>query len=168
MRIDRNGQLLHQATVWLPSEVLQLIRADRFNLSAFVRQQIELVYGDEPPAEVLNQRLQLIGAAKESITRQRQIDAARDVDMERARSAVLVIRADRESALARQEQIAAALAAIVGKKANLYRRVLPENDTYGDHCDDWEALVRGVSRRCGADVDSAEVAAGLRHLLASA
>ncbi len=169
MRVDRNGQTLHQATVWLPAEVLQLIRADRFNLSAFVRQQIELVYGDGSPAEVLNRRLQLIDAAKESIARQRQIDDARDTDMERARAAVRQMRAEREAAKVRQDGIADALLQVIGDgPTDRYRRVLPENDPNGDRADDWDALVHRVSRLCGAEIDSAEVAAGLRRLLATA
>ena len=166
MRLDRNGQPLHQATVWLPAEVMQLIRADRFNLSGFVRQQLELVYGDVSPAELQVRRAQLIEAAKESIARQRQIDAARDADMERACAAVRQMRAERDAIRARETEIAAALAKIIGKKALQYRRMLPENDPYGDRCDEWDALVRGVSRLCGAEIDSAEVAEGLRGLVA--
>ena len=45
--------------------------------------------------------------------------------------------------------------------------MLPENDPNGDRVDDWEALVRRVSRLCGAEIDSAEVAAGLRALVAA-
>jgi hypothetical protein len=43
--------------------------------------------------------------------------------------------------------------------------MLPENDREGDLMDDWEALVRRISRLCGAEIDSAEAAAGLRALL---
>jgi len=168
VRLDRNGQTLHQATVWLPVEVLQLIRADRFNLSAFVRQQIELVYGDVSPAELQVQRAQLIEEARESIARQRAADLEREADMERARAAVRVMRAEREAAKGRQDRIAGALAGIVGKNAGTYRRLLPENDPHGDRVDDWEALVRRVSHLCGAGVDSGEVAAGLRALLSKA
>ena len=169
MRIDRDGQPLHQATVWLPAEVMDLIRADRFNLSAFVRQQIALVYGDGSPAEAMNQRLQLIEAAKESIARQRQIDATRDADIERARDAARKIRAEREAASARHESILEALVQIVGDDpTGRLSRMLPENDPEGNRIDDWEALVRRVSRLCGAAIDSAEVAAGVRALVAKA
>ncbi len=169
MRIDRDGRVLLQATVWLPVEVVQLIRADRFNLSAFVRQQIDLVYGDGSATDTLNQRLQLIEAAKESITHQRQIDAARDADIKHARAVARQLRAERESARVRQDEVAAALGQIIGDgRTDRYRRMLPENDRDGNLVDDWEALVRRVSRLCGAEIDSAEVAAGLRYLLAEA
>ena len=46
--------------------------------------------------------------------------------------------------------------------------MLPENDPHGDRVDDWDALVRRVSRLCGAEIDSAEVAAVLRALVAKA
>lgn len=46
--------------------------------------------------------------------------------------------------------------------------MLPENDPHGDRVDDWDALVRRVSRLCGAAIDSAEVAAGLRAIVAKA
>jgi regulator of protease activity HflC (stomatin/prohibitin superfamily) len=161
--------VLQQVTVWLPAEVLQLIRMDRFNLSAFVRQQIELVYGDGSAADILNQRLQLIEAAKESIAQQRQIDAARDTDIEQARTAARAMRAEREAAKIRQDGIADALLQVIGDNpSDRYRRMLPENDREGDLVDDWDALVRRISRLCGAEIDSAEVAAGLRHLLAKA
>jgi hypothetical protein len=169
VRIDREGRVLQQVTVWLPAEVLQLIRMDRFNLSAFVRQQIELVYGDGSAADILNQRLQLIEAAKESIAQQRQIDAARDTDIEHARTAARAMRAEREAAKIRQDGIADALLQVIGDNpSDRYRRMLPENDREGDLVDDWDALVRRISRLCGAEIDSAEVAAGLRHLLAKA
>ena len=169
MRIDREGRVLQQVTVWLPAEVLQLIRMDRFNLSAFVRQQIELVYGDGSAADILNQRLGLIEAAKESIAQQRQIDAARDTDIEQARTVARAMRAEREAAKIRQDGIADALLQVIGDSpSDRYRRMLPENDREGDLVDDWDALVRRISRLCGAEIDSAEVAAGLRHLLAKA
>ncbi|MEN6516962.1 MAG: hypothetical protein ABFC38_02070 [Methanospirillum sp.] len=169
MRIDREGRMLQQVTVWLPAEVLQLIRMDRFNLSAFVRQQIELVYGDGSAADILNQRLQLIEAAKESIAQQRQIDAARDTDIEHARTVARAMRAEREASKIRQDGIADALLQVIGDNpSDRYRRMLPENDREGDLVDDWEALVRRISRLCGAEIDSAEVAARLRYLLAKA
>jgi hypothetical protein len=169
VRIDREGRVLQQVTVWLPAEVLQLIRMDRFNLSAFVRQQIELVYGDGSAADILNQRLQLIEAAKESIAQQRQIDAARDTDIEHARTAARAMRAEREAAKIRQDGIADALLQVIGDNpSDRYRRMLPENDREGDLVDDWDALVRRISRLCGAEIDSAEVAAGLRQFLAKA
>jgi hypothetical protein len=169
VRIDREGRVLQQVTIWLPAEVLKLIRLDRFNLSAFVRQQIELVYGDGSAADILNQRLQLIEAAKESIAQQRQIDTARDTDIEHARTVARAMRAEREAAKIRQDGIADALLQVIGDSpSDRYRRMLPENDREGDLVDDWEALVRRISRLCGAEIDSAEVAAGLRHLLARA
>lgn len=169
MRIDRNGQILHQATVWIPADLLALIRADRFNLSGFLRQQLELVYSDEPPAEVLNRRLELIEAAKESIAQAHAADVEREAGVERARSVVRVMRAEREAAKIRQDGIADALLQVIGDSpSDRYRRMLPENDREGDLVDDWEALVRRISRLCGAEIDSAEVAAELRALVAKA
>lgn len=168
MRIDRNGQALHQATVWLPAEVLELLRADRFNLSAFVREQIALVYGDGSPADVLNRRAELIEAARESLTRQRRLDAEQEANRERARATVRLMRAEREAAQARQDGIADALNQIIGDEPpGRYARLLPENDPDGDNIKGWEALVRRVSRLCGAELDSAEVANGLRTLVAT-
>ena len=79
------------------------------------------------------------------------------------------MRAEREAAQARQDGIADALLQIIGDEpTGRYRRMLPENDPEGDRVDDWDALVRRVSRLCGAEIDSAEVAAGLRALVAAA
>ena len=78
------------------------------------------------------------------------------------------MRAERDAAKVRQDGIADALLQIVGDgSTDRYRRMLPENDPDGDRVDDWEALVRRISRLCGAEIDSAEVAAGLRALLAA-
>lgn len=89
--------------------------------------------------------------------------------MERARVVVRGMRAEREAARSRQDGITEALLQIVGDGSiDRYRRMLPENDPEGDRVDDWEALVRRVSRLCGAEVDSAEVTAELRTVTAEA
>ncbi len=78
------------------------------------------------------------------------------------------MRAEREAAKIRQDGIADALSQVIGDSPSArYRRMLPENDREGDLVDDWDALVRRISRLCGAEIDSAEVAAGLRALLAA-
>ena len=78
------------------------------------------------------------------------------------------MRAERDAAEARQDGIADALLQVIGDDSpRRLARLLPENDREGDRVDDWEALVRRVSRLCGAEIDSAEVAAGLRALLAA-
>ena len=162
MRIDAAGNELRQVSVWLPVPLIELMRADGLNVSKFIRDQIDILYGD--PDVPRNDRARLAIAARESIARQRAAEADREADRERARAAIRAMRADRDAAQVRQEEIAAALAAIVGKRAGQYRRVLPENDPYGDNINEWDALVAGVSRRCGAAVDPAEVAAALRGL----
>ena len=165
MRVDRDGRLLQQATVWLPVEVMNLLRADGLNLTAFVRQQIELMYGSDPnPAD---RRLQLVKAARDTLARQREANAEREANRERARDAVRQMRADRDAAQARQKGIAEALHQVAGKRGPAgLARLLPENDPEGDRLDDWDGLVRRVGRLCGAEIDSAEVAAGLRALIA--
>jgi hypothetical protein len=79
------------------------------------------------------------------------------------------MRAERDAAKARQDLILDALLQVVGDgPVDRYRRMLPENDPNGDRVDDWDALVRRVSRLCGAEIDSAEVATGVRALVAKA
>ena len=157
---------MRQVTVWLPGPLIRLMRADGINVSRFIRDQIESLYGD-PTAGPQNDRNQLAQDARDCITRHQAAEAGREADRERARAAIRVMRADREAAQVRQTEIADALQTIVGKKAGQYRRVLPENDPYGDHINEWDALVAGVSRRCGAAVDPAEVAGALRALVAA-
>ncbi len=143
-----------------------MIAADQLNLSGFLRQQLEILYGSEPLTE--DRRAQLVQAARESLARRREEDAAAEEDRDRARGVVRQMRTDRDAAQVRQDGIAGALAAIVGNDATgRYCRMLPENDPAGDWIGDWEALVSGISRRCGAPVDSAEVASGLRALVAT-
>ena len=78
------------------------------------------------------------------------------------------MRADHDATKARQDAVADALLQIIGDDpTGRYLRTLPENDLNGDRMDDWEALVRRVSRLCGAEIDSAEVAAGLRALVSA-
>lgn len=169
MRVDRDGRLLQQTTVWLPVEMMQLIKADRLNISAFIRQQLDLLYNLEAESGSREYRARLVEAARESLARQREVDAAAETDRERARAAVRVMRAERDAAKARQDGITEALLQIVGDGSmDRYRRMLPENDLDGDRVDDWDALVRRVSRLCGAEIDSAEVAEGLKKLIAAA
>ncbi|MEN6518629.1 MAG: hypothetical protein ABFC38_10610 [Methanospirillum sp.] len=168
MRIDRDGRLIQQVTVWLPVELVELLKADGLNISAFIREQIAHLY-DDPGANPMDGRDRLIAAARESLARQRQAEAAAEADRERAREAVRRMRAGRDAARERQEGIADALVQIIGDDTpRHYSRMLPENDLNGDRVDDWEALVRRVSRLCGAEIDSAEVAAGVRALVAKA
>ena len=167
MRIDRDGNELVQVTVWITAATYRLMRADGLNVSKFIRDQIKILYGDDATAPNLD-RDRLARAALESLARQQAAEAAREVELERARAAVHVMRAERDAAQARQDEIADALQQIIGDDpTGRYLRTLPENDTNGDRLDDWEALVRRVSRLCGAEIDSAEVAAGLRELIAA-
>ena len=166
MRFDANGVELKQLTVWVPIDLYRLIRADKINVQRFVNEQFEAFYGNSfsssPP-----DREELAGAARKSIVRQRMIAAEREENLERARTTVQAMRARREAAEARQDAITDALLQVAGDDppARL-ARLLPENDPNGDRVDDWEALVRRVSRLCGAEIDSAEVASGVRELVA--
>ena len=166
MRIDRDGNELVQVTVWITAATYRLMRADGLNVSKFIRDQIKILYGDDGEPNLDRDRL--ARAALESLARQQAAEAAREIELERARAAVHVMRAERDAAQARQDGIADALQQIIGDDpTGRYLRTLPENDTNGDRVDDWEALVRRVSRLCGAEIDSAEVAAGVRNLIAA-
>jgi hypothetical protein len=168
VRVDREGRLLQQLTIWLPAEMVQLLKADGLNVSQFIREQVALLYS-EPAASPNDTRDRLVQAAQESLARHRAAQAERDADIERARAAVRVMRAERDAAKARQGGILDALLQVVGDgPTDQYRRMLPENDRDGDRVDDWEALVRRVSRLCGAEIDSAEAAEGLKKLIAAA
>lgn len=173
MRTDSGGREIRQVSIWLPVEVIALLRSDRMNLSAFVREQLEVVYGDQSTAESLNQRFRLIQAARESIAGQREVAAEAAANRERLRDVVRRMRDDRVASAtteaAKSSGIRDALSSIVGEDVTgRYRRMLPENDPNGDRIDDWEALVSNVSCRCGTAVDPAEVAAELRELTAGA
>lgn len=166
MRIDRDGNELRQVSVWLPITMIELMHADGFNVSRFIRDQIAILYRD-PSGQPLNDREQLVAAARESIARQLAAEAEREADRERARVAVRTMRAERDAMKARQDGITEALTQLIGDGSpGTVTRLLPENDPYGDRIVDWENLVRRVSRLCGAEVDSAEVADGLRALAA--
>ncbi len=167
MRVDREGRLLQQLTIWLPAELVQLLKADGLNVSKFIRDQIALLY-DDPGATPNTARDRLAQAARETIARQREANAEREADLERARDAVRAMRAERDAATARNGSVLEALLQIVGDDPpGRLSRMLPENDTNGDRMDDWDALVRRVSRLCGAEIDSADVAAGVRGLTAA-
>lgn len=124
-------------------------------------------FGLEPVADEYQD--QIVEAAQVGVTRQRKVIQEREADPGRARAAVRQMRAERDAAKARQDGIADTLLKIIGDDpTGRYLTTLPENDPHGDRVDDWEALVRRVSRLCGAEIDSAEVAAGVRALVAKA
>ncbi len=167
MRVNRDGQLLQQVTAWLLVEQVDLLKADGINVSRFLREQIETLYED-PTASPQETRARLVQRAHESLARHRAAQAERDADLERARAAVREKRAERDAAISRHGGILEALVQIGGDgPIGRLSRMLPENDFNGDRLDDWEALVRRVSRLCGAEIDSAEVAAGVRDLIAA-
>ncbi len=155
MRVDRDDRLIQQVTVWLPVEMVQLIKADKLNISVFIRDQIALLYS-EPAASQNNSRDRLVQATQESLARHRAAQAEHDADVERARAAIRVMRAERDAVKDLQDGIVEALLQVIGEN--------PHND----RLDDWEALVRRVCRLCGAEIDTAEVAAGVRALIAKA
>ncbi len=166
MRIDRRGRLIAQTTIWAPVDLLDLVKLERLNLTDFCVQALMDYFGLEPVVD--EHQDQIVDAAQVGATRQRKVIQEREAGRERSRSAVRQMRADRDAAKARQDGIADALQQIIGDDpTGRYLRTLPENDLNGDRMDDWEALVRRVSRLCGAEIDSAEVAAGLRALVSA-
>ena len=167
MRIDRHGRLLAQTSMWVLVDLLTLVRADRLNLTEFLENALMDYYGLKPVADEHQDRI--VAAGRDGVTRQRKSIQEREAGRERVRSALREMRAERDAARARQDGIADALLQVIGDSpSDRYRRMLPENDREGDLVDDWDALVRRISRLCGAEIDSAEVAAGLRALVAKA
>lgn len=168
VRIDANGRETHQVSVWLPVDVIRLIRADRLNLTRFILEQLELFYGLDAGSGDREHRDRLATAARTAFEQQRKIDAEREAELDRVRAVARRMRADREATAARQAGIVDALAQVIGgSPVSRYGRLLPENDPEGDRINDWEALVRRVGRLCGTEVDPAEVAAGLRTVAAA-
>ena len=166
MRIDRRGRLIAQTTIWAPVDLLDLVKLERLNLTDFCVQALMDYFGLEPVVD--EHQDQIVDAAQVGATRQRKVIQEREAGRERARSAVRQMRADHDAIKARQDAVADALLQIIGDDpTGRYLRTLPENDLNGDRMDDWEALVRRVSRLCGAEIDSAEVAAGLRALVSA-
>ena len=146
---------------------MTLVRAERLNLTEFLEDALMEYFGLDPVAD--EHQDQIVEAAHAGVTRQRKSIQEREAGRERSRSAIRQMRAERGALQARQDGIADALAQVIGDDpTGRYLRMLPENDTNGDRLDDWEALVRRVSRLCGAEIDSAEVAAGVRALVAKA
>lgn len=170
MRINREGEEIQQVSIWLPVPVLALARADHLNLSQFVREQLEELYGEQSTIESLNRKVRLVETARGSLARQREIAEAEVENRERLRTTVRQRRAERRAGedekAARTAGIRDAIQAVAGESLDRFWRALPENDTFGDRIDDWDALVAGVSRRCGAAIDDAEVAVELRRCVA--
>lgn len=171
MRIDANGMEVKQVSIWLPVQAVTLIRADGLNLSAFVREQLEVLYGDESATATLNTKCRLIEAARDSFDHQRTVAAETATNRERLRDVVRQMRDDRiataTTEAAEASGIRDALEGIVGEDlTGRYRRMLPENDPYGDRIDAWDDLVRQVSRACGREAEPAAVAAELRRMTA--
>ena len=171
MYVDRNGQMIKSVHIWLPIEVHALVKEDGLNLSQFVREQLEELYGEQSTIESLNRKVRLVEAARGSLSRQREIAEESAENRERLKATVRQLRAERrageEAHAARTAGIQDAIRRIVGKgPLERYERAMPENDLQGDRLDVWDALVAGVSRRCGSPIDDAEVAAELRRVIA--
>ena len=171
MRITRSGEEMQQVTLWIPVVVYRLVKADHLNLSQFVREQLEELYGEQSTIESLNRKVRLVDAARGSLARQREIAGEADENRERLKATVRQLRAERrageDAIAARTAGIRDAIRSIVGRGSlDRYGNALPENDLEGDRLDVWDDLVAGVSRRCGAAIDDAEVAAELRRLIA--
>ncbi|MEN6343038.1 MAG: hypothetical protein ABFC89_10840 [Methanospirillum sp.] len=178
MYIDRNGEVIKSVHIWLPAATHELVKEANLNLSQFVRDQLEILYGEQSTIESLNQRVRLVTNARDSLVRQRQIADEAEENRERLRDVVRQMRRERlverdqrqteeDAIAARTAGIRNAIGAIVaGGSLARYARALPENDAFGDRIDDWDALVAGVSHRCGTRIDGAEVAAELRRWIA--
>ncbi len=168
---DRHGIEMKQFPVWIPMQLYHLVKADHLNVSRFVREQLEILYSDESLEDSLNTKFRLVRGARESCDRQREVAAEASANRERLRDVVRRMRDDRIASTTAAEQkvtgIRDALISIVGEDlTGRYRRMLPENDPNGDRIDMWEDLVRRVSRACGHEVESAEVAGELRRMAA--
>ncbi len=161
---------MQQVTLWIPAAVYRLVKADHLNLSQFLRGQLEELYGEQSTAESLNRRVRLVETARESLARQREVAEEAEENRKRLRATVRQQREQRRAAVdegaARAAGIRDAVQAVAGGSLERYWRALPENDSSGDRIDDWDALVAGVSRSCGTQVDAAEVAVELRRCIA--
>jgi hypothetical protein len=176
--LDRNGEVIKSVHIWLPAATHELVKEDGLNLSQFVREQLEEYYGEQSTIEAMNRKVRLVTNARDSLARQRQIAEEAEENRERLRKVVLTVRgerlAEREQRRAEVDETAARTAGIRdairilagGSSLERYARALPENDSFGDRIDDWDALVAGVSRRCGTAIDPAEVAVELRRCIA--
>lgn len=166
MRFDASGVERRQVSLWLPVDVIRLIKADRLNLTRFVLDQLEVVYGGDLAEPDAGHRTRLVESARDAFAKQRAASVIDEEDRERARETVRAMRAERDAAMARRDGIAEALHQVAGKGGPAWlARLLPENDPEGDRIDDWDGLVRRVGRLCGAEIDSAEVARSLRELI---
>ncbi|MEN6516981.1 MAG: hypothetical protein ABFC38_02175 [Methanospirillum sp.] len=175
MYVDSNGVEIRQVKVWLPAAVHALVRADRLNLSQFIRDQLDVLYGEESAVETVDKNLRLIQAARDGLARQKAVDDESLEARERLRAVARQLRKERKAereqrqtakdeAATREAGIRDALDAIVGEGSLArYRRALPENDPSGDRIDDLDDLVARVSRRAGIAVEPAEVAAEVRR-----
>lgn len=171
MYIDRNGEVIKSVHIWLPAATHELVKEDGLNLSQFVREQLEVLYGEQSTIETLNQRVRLVANARDSLARQRELAGAAEENRERLRGVVRRMREERraegDAIAARTAGIQTAIQAIIGEGSlEQFGRALPENDLFGDRVDDWERLVGQVSRRCGTEIDAGEVAAELRRCIA--
>jgi hypothetical protein len=180
MYIDRKGEAIKQVSIWLPVDQYRLLKEDHLNLSQFVRDQLDVLYGEQSASETLDQKIRLIQSARESADRQKAVVEETIEARERLHAVTRQLRkermAEREQRQAAENEAASRAAAIgdaldeiIGDgPIDRYRRMLPENDAQGDRIDLWESLVADVSRRCGAAVGTSEVAAELRSRLARA
>jgi CRISPR/Cas system-associated endonuclease Cas1 len=175
--IDRNGEVIKSVHIWLPAAMHELVRKEGLNLSQFVREQLEVFYGEQSTIESLNQRVRLITSARDSLARHRELADAAEMDRERLRGVVRQMREERvaeraqhrieaDASAARTAGIREAILAVTGESCDRYWRALPENDTFGNRIDDWDALVDGVSRWCGEEIEPADVAEELRRCIA--
>jgi hypothetical protein len=82
VRIDQNGRVQRQITVWLPIELIPLTLADRLNLIRFVLEQLEILYGAESVAESREYRDRLVAAARQVFEQQRRVATGTEADRE--------------------------------------------------------------------------------------
>jgi hypothetical protein len=97
MRITRSGEEMQQVTLWIPVAVYRLVKADHLNLSQFVREQLEELYGEQSMIESLNRKVRLVETARGSYSRQQEIAEEEAENRERLKASVRQLRAERRA-----------------------------------------------------------------------
>ena len=171
--VDKHGEEMKQVPIWLPAALHKLVKADRMNLSGFVRTQLEELYSDTATVESIHEKLRLSEAAKETRSRHLEKIAGEEDRKIRLRENVRRVKEDRISAkVAEQDEADRADAharklrdtwlVMVKKKkiieGGLLRR-LPENDHDLDHVEFWPALAQDISKLAGEPYSEQEVIA---------
>lgn len=179
--INRRGDEMKQITVWIPTALHALAKADGLNMSSFFREQLEALYEDESTVETLNEKFRLMSAAKEFRKKHLETTAHETENRERLKDNVRAMRNDRIVEKAREvdvtvraeakvANIGSAWDILVKKKrinpSGLLRR-LPENDSQGTHLNYWTELARDMSKVAGETITDLEVINYAKHRIAT-